>query len=433
MDEKSKRIISWFKENGGIFNNIEIVYTDDMGYDLKLAKQDQPFELKIPSSLIINKQKCIDCNDLKWKHWLEAINDQFNHIDSIPGKLVLKLFILYHKLYQNNTETSFWNPYIDILPKQFNSPICWPEEKKSALKWTSLDIPLTSQTKSLRQQYFMIQSIDEIITWEEWIWSDRVVNSRVWEVPVDEDKTEFALIPLLDLVNHDENPNCFWEPEFTSDEGNQLPNIQIYYKQDSQIPDQSEGSSTRLTFSYGSKEIDSWVFSHGFIPNNIEPPTSIMLPNILLLSPDSIENDKFHNAKVIIMQLNELSPIIQYTLQPGIFDNIDILAQAYISQLNAEDGFTTNEEGQLFHSSLPGQSIFDLNEIHQLLIAEGIEQKYRQKFLEQLKSIILESTQKIQVNANNFSDDKFLTSILNYQLEYFNQLIKVIDNELNSY
>lgn len=68
--------------------------------------------------------------------------------DLINGGSILAVFLLYERF----NPSSFWKPYLDVLPKELEIPMFWKEEERELLKGTWV---LGIQTINLNQlNYF---------------------------------------------------------------------------------------------------------------------------------------------------------------------------------------------------------------------------------------------------------------------------------------
>eukprot|EP00040_Diaphanoeca_grandis_P004637 m.29568 g.29568 ORF g.29568 m.29568 type:complete len:622 (-) comp16120_c0_seq1:128-1993(-) len=131
-----------------------------------------------------------------------------------PIRLILAL--AYEKL---NLNESFWKPFIDSMPQQPTSPIWWPEQqldnfesevlKKGIITLkTTLERTYNEYMPTLAERYPEVFDLNEL-TMDVWKWSALHVYGRAFDAqhPTDPQLRTWALIPVIDLVNHQGYPD----------------------------------------------------------------------------------------------------------------------------------------------------------------------------------------------------------------------------------
>ncbi|KAJ1943815.1 hypothetical protein FBU59_002792, partial [Linderina macrospora] len=128
---------------------------------------------------------------------------------------------LVHERFVN--KQSFWKPYIDVLPKEFSTPVFFSSEEIEFLEGT----PAKSSVDEMREQYRKeyeraVEEVGEsviprsVFTFEAYLWAVAVCTSRSFtdDLVKDHEDARTArnaiLLPLMDMVNHYPKSKVTW-------------------------------------------------------------------------------------------------------------------------------------------------------------------------------------------------------------------------------
>lgn len=129
---------------------------------------------------------------------------------NLHRRLALKL-LLEHK----KGASSFWAPYIEILPKYFTRPQDYSSEEFAELKGTSVVPELNDVIRAYKAEFGLLFPMkgdfpEEMtnVSFAEWIWARDIVMTRCFSTS-HYGADDIALVPLADLPNH-ENVRVSW-------------------------------------------------------------------------------------------------------------------------------------------------------------------------------------------------------------------------------
>lgn len=120
-----------------------------------------------------------------------------------------------HLLCEQRTPDSFWKPYIDILPADYNTPLYFTPEEMKSLKGSPAYRDSVNHYRNIARQYaylfrFLHNSsvaaklpIKGGFNYDDYRWAVSTVMTRQNQIPTpDGNRASFALIPLWDMCNH---------------------------------------------------------------------------------------------------------------------------------------------------------------------------------------------------------------------------------------
>ena len=193
----SKDFQSWLKSNG--FRNeagLTIHCFEDTGRGLMSRNGVNAGGqlVAVPSNLIISRQCCLDL---------------FPHktIESLSDHQAIALFIALQK----SCTGSFWKPFIDVLPSDFDTlPYFYPP---GLLEMLPDDIAATValQRQAIRRDYSRCLEETTEISLDVFEWAWFVVNTRCISLNPSVKPSnasiskEFVLVPFLDFFNHSQD------------------------------------------------------------------------------------------------------------------------------------------------------------------------------------------------------------------------------------
>ncbi|KAI4663929.1 uncharacterized protein J4E88_010779 [Alternaria novae-zelandiae] len=145
------RFLAWFKAGGGVFRDdlleIQDLRHKDAGRGI-IAKQDIPQDttlFTIPRDLIIG----VETSELPSK--LPEVFDAFvggegdDEKEPLDSWTSLILVMMYEHLQGG---ASRWKPYLDVLPRTFDTPIFWSEAELKELEGTCLSVDKIGKQQS---------------------------------------------------------------------------------------------------------------------------------------------------------------------------------------------------------------------------------------------------------------------------------------------
>ncbi|CAD8065890.1 unnamed protein product [Paramecium primaurelia] len=198
QDELARQngFLEWLKNGQAHFPKIQIeCYSEDYrGINAKKAISSKEIILFIPRSHMITlemtKETSIAKKILQYK--LDLIS---------PKHSFLSIFLLQEKANQD----SFWQPYLDILPKSYsNFPIFFNENDFEWLKGSSFLKQVKDKIIDLKKDYDNICKIaPEFLqySFNEFCWARMTACSRIFGINIQGIKTD-AFVPLADMLNH---------------------------------------------------------------------------------------------------------------------------------------------------------------------------------------------------------------------------------------
>lgn len=126
----------------------------------------------------------------------------------------LALWLLFEK---SKGQSSKWDPYISMLPRQLNLPLDYDATELDMLRGTSIFSNVLEQRKKMLKEYEMLFPMlleTESATFikgagfydlEDWKWARGIVNSRCMVFPTNRGN-DIGLVPFADMVNHHNVP-----------------------------------------------------------------------------------------------------------------------------------------------------------------------------------------------------------------------------------
>jgi len=125
-------------------------------------------------------------------------------------------FLACYLLQERDNPTSFWKPYIDILPKAFsNLPIFFNQDELSYLKGSFSLGKIADRHAELKEEYDNIcNAVPEFSKWklDDFIWARSVVITRIFGLVINNGKTD-GLVPMADMLNHKRPRETSWTYE----------------------------------------------------------------------------------------------------------------------------------------------------------------------------------------------------------------------------
>ncbi|CCH45655.1 Ribosomal N-lysine methyltransferase 1 [Wickerhamomyces ciferrii] len=251
-DSQIQTLLKWGQDQGAIIDpSIQFKYTKDHGISVFVTQDiktpsEKP-QIKIPSDMIIHNKLALDT-------FGESFISKSDNVNS-------SLKLLVSKLKFDNTNDSWelqqkFKPFIDLLPlgKETGSVFYWSSEELRTLGKTNLAGSLEAKTKSLLKEWYStvenlehtpelqqdlklfhdFDSLDhdtlvsKLLDTKSWtsfgayLWSCIIFTSRAFPNEIINSNCkpgQAILLPIIDLLNHDNSTNVEWSFEETGDEG----------------------------------------------------------------------------------------------------------------------------------------------------------------------------------------------------------------------
>jgi len=103
-------------------------------------------------------------------------------------------------------------PYLDVLPKDFsNHPIMWDEKTLNLTAGTGIDLRTQNTKRRLQSHYQSLSTQLQMayefpsFTWDDFLWAYLVVQTRSWNLAVEDGARDIILAPYADMLNHKPN------------------------------------------------------------------------------------------------------------------------------------------------------------------------------------------------------------------------------------
>jgi hypothetical protein len=231
--DKVEQLFTWARENGAKLDNIEIRYGDGgmnvsrTAFARNSVDEDGLIGF-IPSSILLSesvaKSSTIGTAVLNAFAQSSEVDPDKN-----PHGLELVCLAAFMSVERHNKE-SFWAPYLDALPLEYNLPICWPQDSletllsgtslllmtKQRLRWINSSLSLLNEYL-IENKIVLDESSDEkysLIKYDDFVWAYSSISSRAFPKAKkgmafsnQEDQqedwiriTEICLYPILDMV-----------------------------------------------------------------------------------------------------------------------------------------------------------------------------------------------------------------------------------------
>mmetsp|Transcript_12678 Transcript_12678/g.18676 ORF Transcript_12678/g.18676 Transcript_12678/m.18676 type:complete len:488 (-) Transcript_12678:167-1630(-) len=345
-----QNIVSWFQENGGVLSKVEprqfegsgtgLITTDDVETNETIVQV--PFKL----CMSVESAKASDLGPvLEENQWLLDMPDE-----------VLALHLMVER---KKGAESFWGPYIQILPREYDTPIFWAEREREALAGTNVLLLTNMMNQQIDKDWGelhqpLVESSPVLsgLTIEDYRWALSTVWSRAFgltrPVAAQEEGAgeggsppaeEYfrALGPIACFVNHDpqaaatldeslsfEASTCTEEDASSGIAGGGT----LRLKCPKSLP-----TGDQCFILYGPYPNAKLLYSYGFVvPDN--PHQGL---DFWLKLP---QTDTYHQYKQNLLQENPLTQQQTYDFQGTIFGkkgiSLALMATVRIMQLQTE-------------------------------------------------------------------------------------------------
>jgi len=265
--------MNWAKKNGAIFPDIsfKIYGENERGLHSQKNIRRGTNLIKIPLNMIIHDGMG---ETTSIGHKLIKYKSRINNFSII----MVTVFIL------TTIKTNhFFKPYYDILPRDIsNFPIFWNNAEYDLLTGSHILYMIRHRQKSFIEDYrTIIEICPEFKQWtlKDFLWARTIVGSRNFGINIS-GISRTALVPLSDMLNHDQNPMVKWS----------FDNKDDYFKMKS---NEHLKKNIAITDTYGNKCNSQYFLYYGFaLPNNFKNTIRVNL-----IHPHS--NDKQKKDEIV--------------------------------------------------------------------------------------------------------------------------------------
>uniref|UniRef100_A0A8D1KLL1 protein-histidine N-methyltransferase n=1 Tax=Sus scrofa TaxID=9823 RepID=A0A8D1KLL1_PIG len=198
-------LMKWASDNGASVEGFEMVNFKEEGFGLRATRDIKAEELFlwVPRKLLMTVESA--------KNSVLGPLYAQDRILQAMGNITLA----FHLLCERADPNSFWQPYIQTLPSEYDTPLYFEEDEVRYLQSTQAIHDVFSQYKNTARQYAyfykVIQThpqahklpLKESFTYEDYRWAVSSVMTRQNQIPTEDgSRVTLALIPLWDMCNH---------------------------------------------------------------------------------------------------------------------------------------------------------------------------------------------------------------------------------------
>lgn len=195
-DDKFKSLVNWLRNGGARFPKLYMKYYSDdyRGVHCLARVSTNDTVLYVPLKYIITSEVAKD-SDIGRRIIKANIELRSKHS-------YIAAYLLQERA---RGKSSFWEPYIRILPERYaNMPIFFPEDELAWLTGSLTLHKIGDRIDSLRREYDNIRKdVPEFnkYSYEDFVWARLVVITRIFGLNIEAVKTD-GLVPYADMLNH---------------------------------------------------------------------------------------------------------------------------------------------------------------------------------------------------------------------------------------
>lgn len=195
-------------------------------------------------------------------------------------------------------------PWLNLLPRDFGTPLHFEEEELNELRGTTLHAATRVKQEQLPKVWARLQPIAHDLlrkagetadaTYSDFVWAFSIFWSRAQNLPTSgvlADEVTEALVPGLDFCNHAAGPTCRWELQ-----GDQV--VLVAPRRWQPAP------GTELAITYGDKSNEELLFHYGFV-EDANPHDVLMVA--CPLPPMEEWGEEMH-ARAALLAAQDLTP-----------------------------------------------------------------------------------------------------------------------------
>jgi len=169
-------------------------------------------------------------------------------------------------LQEKANPTSYWKPYIDILPEAYDTvPLFFSAEELAELEGSMAIDKIHDRHNSLQVEYDnLVEHVPLFaeFSYKEFVWARLVIITRIFGMVIDGNKTE-GLVPMADMLNHKRPRETKWT--YQQDRKGFVITTLTVIDKDCEVFD-----------SYGRKCNSRFFVNYGFVPEENEDNEAVM-------------------------------------------------------------------------------------------------------------------------------------------------------------
>ncbi|KAJ2684657.1 hypothetical protein H4R19_006868, partial [Coemansia spiralis] len=186
--ERLARFRAWLEENGAELAKLELrasAHGNGVFARTEIGEGDE--YARIPKRLVVTDDVC--CSTLADV--------------ALTGRALLCTFLVHQRFVA--CEDSFWKPYLDILPDDISTPLCFTAAELGPLKGTPMEHAVADRRAVLEAEHRDAQRAAAAVVpeaefgFDRYLWAANVVSSRGFGQAMGGTN---VLLPLLDMMNH---------------------------------------------------------------------------------------------------------------------------------------------------------------------------------------------------------------------------------------
>jgi hypothetical protein len=268
-DPVMERLKRWMSDGGCDVSKLEVRSVPGQGRCLYAAKRLRPSEIVfyVPPNYMLTSRLG------RQSEIGEAIAKA--NLDSVSNHT----FVAAYMLQEKRNRFSFWQHYLESLPTQFDDvPLFFDAKILHYLRGSTVVERALNRRFSLTTEYHeLARAIPafRIFSVGEFLWARTAITTRCFGTTID-GQDEVAMLPLLDMFNHDRHANTRWGPHLTG--------MAMTAKRAFKPGEQVCGT-------YGEKNTTRYFASYGFVTDDRE--TDDCSVTVHLDYNDPLYNNKF--------------------------------------------------------------------------------------------------------------------------------------------
>ncbi|CAM4792055.1 unnamed protein product [Rotaria magnacalcarata] len=261
-EENLNVFIDWLHSNGIDTSSFEISSFENYGLGLK-ATRTLPSEecfLTVPLSMIITTDTIMNSSSFS------PLIDKDPLLRSMPN-VALALFLLHER------PQSKWQPYINILPTDFNTPLYFNYDQLNRLKSSAALCDILTHIQRIARQYCYLHNLlkgqptlsklAENFSYDAYRWAVSVVSTRQNNILNDQGVPQLSLIPVMDFLNHEFGQECIhYDLKLRQIECQTMKNIE---------------KNEQIFMFYGKRTNAEYLLHNGFVPHQPNPYDTYLL------------------------------------------------------------------------------------------------------------------------------------------------------------